>query len=283
MNELRATGTLAVAVGFLLFHAAPGFTESDDQRIKAMVQAGQFREAYEQSLDDGKPDLRRLILTARTLLTTGMQSSDSYLRWYALRAAIPLHEGELAQSARTLSHSADRYEQSLALEILGNGDPQGSRADFLAALDSPFRAVRLRALRGLAKLKDPTLSERFGTVLTGDVDPDLRCFAAKALADSGAADAPLILHRALDDQVRAVQEQTVLALVQLHDGDLVPLIRRKLASDPPEQRLGNIRIAALIPDRNLVGDLAPFFSDAEPEVRAFAAAAVLSILEQTSP
>jgi HEAT repeat protein len=252
----------------------------DDAQLRALIEAGDYRGAYEQSLESDRADTERLAATARALLGVTIQSNDAYLRSLALRASASLKEPALAEGARSAAHSADRYEQSLAIEILGNTDPAGSREQLLEALQSPFRGVRLRALRALAKLKDPRLADRIGDVLTADPDPDLRALAARALAETGAPAATLLLHQALDDQVAAVQEQIVLALVTVHDRELVNLIRRRLANDPAEKVVQNLRLAALIPDPSLVPDLGPFLANAEPEVRALAAAAILSILEQ---
>jgi HEAT repeat protein len=271
------------SVALVLANAGAGRAETDLERLRGLVRDGNFRAAYEQQLHGGQADVAGLALSARALLGVAMESDDGALRWAALRAALPLHQRELAQSARASARSADRYEQSLALEILGNSDPHGRRADLLAALESPFRPVRVRALRGLATLKDPELADRFGVLLASDPDPDLRALAARALADTGAAHAALMLYQALDDPAGVVQEQAVLTLVRLKDHEVVAVVQRRLAHDPPEKRVQNIRLAGLIPDVALVADLGPFLADRDPEVRAFAAAAVLSILEHTAP
>jgi hypothetical protein len=84
----------------------------------------------------------------------------------------------------------------------------------------------------------------------------------------------------LNDEVFVVQEQVVLALVRLGDRELVPLMRSRLAQASPDRRVDTLRLIALIPERELVTDLGPFLADPSPEVRAFAAAAILSIRER---
>jgi hypothetical protein len=73
----------------------------------------------------------------------------------------------------------------------------------------------------------------------------------------------------------------VRALVRLRDPELVLLMRMRLTDPAPERRVQHLRLIGLIPDASLIGDVGPFLADPEPEVRAFAAGAILSILEAT--
>lgn len=270
---------LALLIGLA---GSPVFA-SDQAAINELFAAGRYQEAYQVALQ-ARASGRDGALTeaARALLDSAMKSTDSYHRWFALRAAQTLRDREVAASARRLAASGDRYERSLALEILAKSDPAGSSAELLEALDSPFRSVRLRALQGLAKLADRGLAERFAAVLRDDPDPDLRALAARALADSGAASAAPALHEALGDPVVVVQEEAVRALVTVGDDRLPDVLRRQLEEAPPEQRVRVLRLAALVPEPSLLDAVAPLLADGDPEVRAFAAAALLSIAERSA-
>jgi HEAT repeat protein len=271
---LTAALTVSVAVGGAVAGDTPGVTQ--------LMEAGKYREAYDAVVQNGKPDPGSLGQLARTLLGTSMESDDSYQRWFALQAALPLTDRQLLDSVRARARANDRYERSLAMEILARTDPQGSREELLAGLESPYRPVRLRALDGLVKLNDRTLTERFGAILESDPDPDLRALAARALGTTGAAEAVPMLHRGLDDPMAAVQEEAVRALVVLRDPGISEVVRRRLADNAGDQRVRTLRLAGLVPDRALIRDLGPYLGDGDPEVRAFAAGAILSILEHTA-
>lgn len=278
MMRLRDIPLLIALLGF----AAPA-PAAEPGEVQRLLEEGQYREAYERSVAaEGADQAAALAGTARALLGTSMKSSDSYFRWFALRAAQPLGDREVAASARRLADAGDRYERSLALEILAHADPAGSRAEFLAALDSPFRTVRLRALRGLASINDPGLSEPLAKTLRDDPDPDIRALAARALARTGAKENLIALQEALDDPVAIVQEEAVRAMVALGDGELTARLRRRLAKAPPERRVSVLRLVALVPDRDLIPDVGPLLADGDPEVRAFAAATVLQIMESSA-
>ncbi len=280
----RGSGSLMFVVAGVAWAAAAAGEGDDPQKLRTLIETGDYRQAYESvaahSTGDRSTALAEL---ARTLLITSVRSDNTYLRWYALQASLPLNDRAIAAAVRPQSKAVDRYEQSLALEIIGRVDPAGSREELLAGLDSPYRAVRLRALDGLGKLKDPALAERMASVLTGDPDPDLRSLAARALAETGAAAATAMLHRALVDPLPVVQEEAVRGLVALRDPELLTLVRRRLADNPQEQRVATIRMAGLVPDPQLIDDLGPYLGDGDAKVRAFAAASILAILEHTSP
>lgn len=219
---------------------------------------------------------------ARELLGKAIESEDSYVRWFALRAAQSLDEPSLAPHARKALTLGDRYDHSLALEILGRIDAAGSREELLTALDSGHRSVRLRALRGLASLNDPELATRFSEVLAKDEDPDLRAVAVRALAKTGAPQAAADLYRAFEDPNASVQEEAVRALVSIGSPGLTGVLRRRLEEAPPEQRVAAIRLVSLSASGELLADLAPFLNDGDPEVRAYAAAGILAISERVA-
>jgi HEAT repeat protein len=271
----------ATTVALLALVAAVSADETPD--VTQLVESGQYRQAYEATVHSGTADPAAVADMARTLLGVSMKSEDSYERWFALQAAQPLKDQQLLDSVRERARAADRYERSLALEILARADPQGSRDELVAGLESPYRVVRIRALKGLIKLNDRTLTERFGTLLQNDPDPDLRALAARALGTTGAPKALPMLHRALDDASGAVQDEAVRAMVALHDPDVSSIMRRRLADNPSERRVQTLRTAGLVPDPDLIAALGPYLGDGDSEVRAFAAAAILSILEHAPP
>lgn len=243
-----------------------------------MLAEGRYREAYEAAAHDGAPpDPAMLEQLARTLLEQETRSADNYQRWFAMRAMRGLEDRDLAAAVRPLADSDDRYVQALALEVLTNADPEGSREVFLGKLDSPFRTVRLRALRGLERLRDPATISRLGTVLASDDDPEIRAFAARTLGATGSRQAIPVLRPALDDRNDLVREEAVAALVQLGDETIVDVIGGRLAAAPPLERARAIRLAGLVPDPRILTALAPMLADGDPEVRSFAAGAILSI------
>lgn len=254
---------------------------ADPARVEQLIDEGHYREAYDATAPGGQADPEALERTARALLRLGMASDDSFLRWYSLRAARTLNDPELVAAARPLVDANDRYVQSLSLEFLAETDPQGNRDAFVRALDSPFRTVRIRALRALEKLKDPTLVTRLGTLLTGDPDAELRAMAARALGEMGSKQAVPVLSLALDDSSPVVQEEAVRGLVALGDPRVVRTLKKRLAEAPPKERTKVVRLAALVPDASLIPSLGPLLADGDPEVRAFAASAILTIRRQT--
>jgi HEAT repeat protein len=254
----------------------------DGARVEELITQGRYRDAYDATAPQGQVDPEALEKTARALLRLGMASDDSFLRWFSLRAARELNDPELVAAARPLVDANDRYVQSLSLEFLAETDLAGNRDVFVRALDSPFRTVRIRALRALRKLEDPTLVTRFGTVLTGDPDAELRAMAASALGETGAKPAIPVLSLALDDPSPVVQEEAVRSLVVLGDQRVVGTLKKRLAEAPPKERTKVVRLAALVPDASLIPSLGPLLADGDPEVRAFTASAILSIRRRTA-
>jgi HEAT repeat protein len=276
----RATGIL-FGLGTLLVALATA--ASADDQIEAMLRQKRYGDAYATvaAAPAGESE-RRLEQVARDLLGVAIESDDSYTRWFGLRAAQPLDDASLAAHARKTLTQGDRYDRSLALDLLARLDPAGSREELLAALDSNQRSLRLRALKGLATLQDPALAPRFNEVLAKDDDPDLRAFAVRALAKTGSPEAPAGLYRAMEDSVAAVQEEAVRALVALESPGLTGVLRRRLADAPPEARVDAVRLTSFSADKALLSDLGPYLTDPDPEVRAYAAAAILAIAQRAA-
>jgi len=273
---------LALVAGPLLLAPAGKASPSAgvDDKVAELVESGRYREAYEALAGKEPTDLEAYDGTARLVLDVAMRSPDSYPRWFALRAARQLDDRMVAQSARRLAGSGDRYERALALEILARADPIGSRKELLEALDSPFRSVRIRALMGLEQIHDPVLVENFADRLRDDPDPDLRAMAARALGAAGSQKALPALREAMEDPVDVVQEEATRSLVKLGDKRVSETLRQRLGDESFKIRLSALRLAALVPDPGLVPDIAPFLGRDDPEVRAFAAAAIVAIADR---
>jgi HEAT repeat protein len=277
---MRGLSIVAVVAVGLMISRAPG--GADNRRIETLLQEQQYEQALASAMNGGQVDPKRAADIARRLLGVALQQSDPTIRWYALRAAVRLRDPALLDAVRPTARSPDRYEQALALDLLANTDPSLAREELLEALASPYRAIRLRGIQGLARLRDPTLVDRFDRVLTNDPDPDLRLFAVRALLECGTDSVIPLLHRGLDDKVDAVREESVKALVQLGDHGVRAVVRRRIAEDTaPDERAFALRLAGHIPDPALLNDVAPFLADPNPEVRAAAAGAVLSIAALT--
>jgi HEAT repeat protein len=214
------------------------------------------------------------------LLAAGMENPDSYARWFALRAGRLSGDPGLAAAARRAVERGDRYEQALALEIIEKGRPEESRALLISLLESPFRTTRLRALRALARLADPALVGVFTKVLTSDADPDVRATAARSLGATRSPDARVALYRGLDDSMLSVQEECVYGLVAIQDPDVGRVLLRRLLAAPSERKVPLLRLIALTGDRQVVEELGPLLADGDPEVRSFAAGAILALLRR---
>lgn len=273
-------GRVAWTVLLLALGTVPARGE-DDRRvaIEELVATRKYREAYDKAAGAKGRQQEALGELARVVLLGSMRSSDSYERWFALRALQPLEDQMLVDGARVLAGSDDRYERSLAVEYLARTDPGACRKDLLGALGSPFRSVRVRALGGLSSLRDPALVSRFSEVAERDEDPDVRALAIQALRDTGSPEALAPIRRALGDPMPLVQREAVRALVALRDGRVIEMVRALLARTAREERLRAIDLAGLVADRTLVGDLGALLADGDAEVRTAAAGALLSVLE----
>lgn len=229
---------------------------------------------------DPTPGTDAIARSARSLLAESLQSEEEAKRMMALRAAASVPDPAIADTVRPTALSHDRYERSLALDVLATADPKGSRAEFLAALDSPYRTVRLRGLLALAAVRDPALADRFAQTLSTDPDPDLRALAARALGSTGGADVRPPLYAALDDSAEVVRRAAVTALAALADEVLAAELERRLAQAPARERAGVISLIAVVAEPRLVTTLAPYLEDPDSRVRIAAAAAILTILSR---
>ncbi|PWB69807.1 MAG: hypothetical protein C3F15_14635 [Holophagae bacterium] len=220
------------------------------------------------------------VANATDVLAGALTAQAEGLRLQAVKLAAELSAPGLEAAARTLAASPDRYESSLALELLANIGVERNRGLFEAAMTSPFRSVRVRAVQALATLKDPGIVGPLAAMLAGDGDPDLRALAAEALGATGGEDARAALRRALDDPHPVVQAAVVESLATSGDHEVgFELLGRAEGSAPPEARrlLG---LVALVPDRGLLPRLGALLASPEPSVRIAAAAAILSIDER---
>jgi HEAT repeat protein len=220
------------------------------------------------------------VAKATDVLAGAMTAQAEGLRLQAVKLAVELSTPGLEAAARTLAASPDRYERSLALELLANIDVERNRDLFEAAMTSPFRSVRVRAVQALATLKDPAVVGPLAAMLAGDGDPDLRALAADALGAAGGEDARAALRRALEDPHPVVLAAAVEALATSGDRQVgFELLGRAEGAAPPEAcRL--LGLVALVPDRELTPRLGALLASPEPSVRIAAAAAILRIDER---
>jgi HEAT repeat protein len=247
-------------------------------QAEALGREGRFSEAYQRLVDGHRAgDAAALRGLARALLVRAMGSEDAFERWAGLRAARGLADPAFVAPARAQLRSGSRYEEALALEILATADAEGGRDAFVAALDSPFRTVRMRGLRALSPRPDPTLTPRLMLLATEDSDPDVRVLAIRTLRAWRASGAEPSLRHAVDDPSPAVAQEAVKALVALRDDAVVDLVRRRLASAPVEQRATALRLAGLAARPELLPDIAPYLADQDPDIRMGAARAVLLV------
>jgi HEAT repeat protein len=215
---------------------------------------------------------------ARAMLAKSIYAPEEWIRLAALRAAAGVADEHLAAAAHAAAHSHDRYERTMALEIVIGGDPVGGRAVLLDALESSYRGHRLRALHALEPLRDPTLAEAFTRRLRSDPDEDLRALAARALAATAAPSAAAALQAALQDSSAVVRAEAVRGLVRLGNTAVTALIEQRLDTARPERLVEEIRLAGLVPDPALAVKLERYLEDIEPVTKMSAAAAILSIL-----
>lgn len=217
---------------------------------------------------------------ATALLAEAMEAPEEAVRLQAVELAAGLSSPGLEAAGRRAAASPDRVEQSLALELLGRIDVAGNRDLFVAALTSPFRSVRVRAVEALGTLKDHELVVPLTSVLEHDPDPDVRALAAEALGAVGGQAERSALRRALGDPHPVVQLAAVLGLAQ--GGDLevgFELLNRANGTGPAEA----VRILGLVgqvPNRALVPGLVTLLSSPVAAVRVAAAAAILRIDER---
>lgn len=215
---------------------------------------------------------------ARAMLAEAIYAPEEWIRLGALRAAAGVADEGLATAALAAARTHDRYERSMALDIVANGDPVAGRAVLVEALDSPYRGHRLRALHALEPLHDPKLAEAFTRRLRTDPDEDLRALAARALAATAAPSASATLEAAMQDPSRLVRAEVARGLVLLGNPAVTAIVEQRLATARPERLIEEIRLAALVPDPTLAAKLAGYLQHEEPQVRVNAAAAILAIV-----
>ena len=215
---------------------------------------------------------------AESALREAVSSADEGVRLFALERAAATSAPGLEAGARHAAASSDRVERCLALELLTRIDVAGNREVFVDALGSPFRSVRLRALKALETLSDKSLSPRLIEVLEHDPDPDLQALAARSLGNIGALDAREALHRAVTTGHPVVQTAATRALVAIGDLGVGRLLleRARVAGGSERRRL--FGLVALVPDADLVPSLTALLEDPDREVRVAAAAAILNIV-----
>lgn len=217
------------------------------------------------------------VAKATEVLAEALTADAEGARLQAAKLAAELSTPGLQAAARILAASPDRYERSLALELLSRIDVAGNRDLFEAALTAPFRSVRVRAVGALATLKDPGVEGQLAAVLADDSDPDIRALAAAALGGTGGDHATSALRRAVDDPHPVVQAAAVEALAAAGDHAVgFELVGRVPGATPPEARrlLG---LASLVPDRQLIPRIGELLASPEQSVRIAAAAAILRI------
>lgn len=219
--------------------------------------------------------------SATKVLAEALTSDVEGVRLDAAELAARLSTPGLEAAARTLAASPDRFARSLALELLARIDVARNRDLFEASMTSPFRSVRVRAVRALATLKDPAEVALLAAMLADDSDPDLRALAAGALGATGGEDARAALRRALADPHPVVQAAAVEALAASGEREVgLELLGRAQGAAPVETcRL--LGLVAAVPDRELIPRLVALLASPDPSVRIAAAAAILRIDERT--
>ncbi len=273
---MRGVRVVLAAVALCALVPVALSAESQEELIKG----GRYAEAYQRALKDKDANDAAGSITslAYTLLEQALASPDSFQRWYALRATRTLGAPNLVASLRKMAREGDRYEQSLALDALILTAPKQAREEFIQALSSPYRPVRLRGLRGLSEQADPDLAANFSTVLLNDSDADLRALAARALGRTGSPKAMKALRRALNDSSEVVQEEAVQGLAKLGDPTLGATLRQRLAgAGDAEVRIRLIRLLGFVPDPENLPTLGALLADGDSEVREYAAASIVRI------
>jgi HEAT repeat protein len=215
---------------------------------------------------------------AAEVLREAAAGKDEGARLFVLEKATTVRVPGLEASARQAASSADRVARTLGLELLAAIDAAGNREVFLEALGSPYRSVRLRALRALLTLSDAGLATRFVEVLEKDPDPDLRALAARGLRPPCTPEAQAALRRAVATGHPVVQTAAVRALVANGDFEVgLELLERARGAFGAERRR-LFDLVGLVPDPDLVPLLGKLLEDPDRELRAEAAAAILSSL-----
>ncbi|HPW55936.1 MAG TPA: HEAT repeat domain-containing protein [Thermoanaerobaculaceae bacterium] len=218
---------------------------------------------------------------ATAVLAEALTTEVEGVRLNAAALAAGLSTPGLEAAARTLAASPDRVARALALELLARIDVAGNRDLFEVAMTSPFRVVRVRAVRALATLKEQAEVRLLAAMLADDSDPDLRALAAGALGATGGEEARAALRRALADPHPVVQAAVVEALVASGEREIGFELLGRVHGAAPAEICRLLGLVAAVPDRELIPRLATLLASPEPSVRVAAAAAILRIDERT--
>lgn len=217
------------------------------------------------------------VAKATEVLAEALAADAEGARLQAALLAAELSTPGLEAAARALAVSPDRYERGLALELLSHIDVAGNRDLFEAALTSPFRSARVRAVRALATLKDPGLVGPLTAMLANDADPDIRALAAEALGGTGGEHASAALRRALDDPHPVVQAAAVEALAAASDQEVGFELLGRVEGAAPQDARRLLGLVSLVPNRELIPLIGELLASPEQSVRIAAAAAILRI------
>jgi HEAT repeat protein len=217
---------------------------------------------------------------AAAVMVEGLSAENESVRLRAWELGAGLATPDLEETARKGAESPDRYERTLALEMLARVDVAGNRDLFLQALDSPFRSVRVRAVLALATLDTPEVAARLARVLAEDPDLDVRALAAAGLARSAGPEARAALRQAVADPRPVLQEAAVRALVAAGDSEVGADLLRRVAGATDADACRLLDLAGLVPDPGLAPALARLLDHPSPKVRLSAAAALLHLAER---
>jgi hypothetical protein len=218
---------------------------------------------------------------ARAVLVEELNSRHDHVRWAALRAAMVLTTPWIAEVTKPMASSPDILEQVMALEVVAATAPEIGREQFLAALASPDRSVRLRGLMGLERLGDPSTVHDISKQLDREGDPDLRAAAARALGAIGDPSAVPALYGSVGDPSPIVRRETVAALVAIGNREIGPFLVTQLERTPPMALPAKLQLLAIIGDPALIPQLAPYLEHEYEQVRCWAATAILASTEDS--
>jgi HEAT repeat protein len=224
---------------------------------------------------------RTALAEARRQLEDALTDPDGNVRFEALREAIHLREPWIAEVVLPLCNSPDLTEQNFALEAIAATNPKQGRAEFLKALKSPRRSIRLRGLLGLEKLADPETVVDVIRVLEADEDPDLKVVAARTLGAIGDIGGSTPLRSAIRSPHAPLRRQAVLSLLAIGKEDVGRYLIRILDDDNPIGTVEILKLVALVPDPSLIELLTPYLDHERQRIRSHAAVTILSILERS--
>jgi HEAT repeat protein len=216
---------------------------------------------------------------ARSVMVDVLNSRHDHVRWAALRAAMVLTTPWIAEVTIPMTSSPDILEKVMALEVVATTAPEIGREQFLSALASPDRSVRLRGLQGLEQLGDPSTVHDISKHLDEEEDPDLRAAAARALGAIGDASAVPALYGSVSDASPIVRREAVAALAAIGDDEIGPFLVTQLERTPPLALPAMLQLLAIIGDPAQIPAIAPYLGHEDDEVRCWAATAILASTE----